>query len=258
MKQLKVIKIGGQLIDDKANLEAFLRDLATLTGLKILVHGGGTLATKLAKRLGIPVKMKDGRRITNKETLALTTMVYAGDINKTIVAKLQANNCNAMGLSGTDANTILAKKRLIDEIDYGYVGDVKCINTKTIDLLLKNDITPVFCAITHNGEGQLLNTNADTIAAELAVAFAKTYQTNLYYCFEKSGVLRNINDNSSIINHINLKDYNELINKGIITKGMLPKTTNCFYALNNKVHKVCIGNTDMLFKPSQPHTTLTI
>ena len=188
MQTLKIIKIGGNIIDDQKALSDFLKQLAPLEGPKILVHGGGKLASKMTERLEVPVKMHNGRRITDAETLDIVTMVYAGKINKTIVAQLQANQCNAIGLTGSDGNTIITEKRAINQIDFGFVGDVKAVNTDSLDLLIDNKITPVFCAITHDKKGQLLNTNADTIASELAIAFSKNFRTELYYCFEKNGV----------------------------------------------------------------------
>ena len=188
METLKIIKIGGNIIDDSQALQSFLRQFTLLKGPKLLVHGGGKLATQMADKMNIPVRMNEGRRITDASTLDIITMVYAGKINKNIVAQLQANNCNAIGFSGADGNSIVSVKRPVETIDYGFVGDVKQVNTNTLEVLLNNHITPVFCAITHDENGQLLNTNADTIASELAIGFAKQFKTELYYCFEKSGV----------------------------------------------------------------------
>jgi len=256
MKTLKIIKIGGNIIDDEASLASFLKDFALLKGQKILVHGGGKLATELANTLHVEVKMIDGRRITDQKTLAVITMVYAGKINKTIVAKLQAFNCNTIGFSGADGNTIVSIKRPVKDIDYGFVGDVTKVNTTVIKLLLKHEITPVFCAITHNKKGQLLNTNADTIATELAIALSKIYNTELYFCFEKNGVLQNLEDSASVIENINTKTYQTLIDKGIITEGMLPKLNNCFNAITHNVAKVCIGKPEMLFNSTSKFTTI--
>ena len=177
MKTLKVIKIGGNIIDNEQALLTFLKEFSTIEEPKLLVHGGGKLATKLAKQMQVEVKMIDGRRITDAETLDIITMVYAGKINKHIVANLQANNCDAIGFSGADGNTIVSDKRPVKTIDYGFVGDVKQVNTKSLELLLNNNITPVFCAITHDQNGQLLNTNADTIASELAIALSQIFKT---------------------------------------------------------------------------------
>jgi len=207
MKTLKVIKIGGNIIDNDNALQQFLKDFASIKTPKILVHGGGKLATKLAQQMQVEVNMVDGRRITDQDTLDIITMVYAGKINKTIVAQLQANNCNAIGFSGADGNTIISNKRPVKAIDYGFVGDVKKVNTKTLELLLNNHITPIFCAITHDENGQLLNTNADTIASEIAIGFAPIYNTALYYCFEKNGVLKDVENNDSVIENINTESY---------------------------------------------------
>lgn len=256
METLKIIKIGGNIIDDSQALETFLRQFALLKGLKLLVHGGGKLATQMAQKMNIPVQMNEGRRITDSDTLDVITMVYAGKINKNIVAQLQANTCNAIGFSGADGNTIVSAKRSIQPIDYGFVGDVKQVNTNTLEVLLNNNITPVFCAITHDENGQLLNTNADTIASELAIGFAKHFKTELYYCFDKTGVLRDITDNNSVVTNINTVTYQSLINDGIIADGMLPKLNNCFHAINNNVDKVCIGKPSMLFETNTLYTTI--
>lgn len=256
METLKIIKIGGNIIDNKDALLSFLTSFSTLKGPKILVHGGGKLATQMAKQMNVPVKMNEGRRITDTDTLEIITMVYAGKINKNIVAQLQAKHCNSIGFSGADGNTIVSIKRPIQLIDYGFVGDVKQVNTNTLEILLNNTITPVFCAITHNENGQLLNTNADTIASELAIGFTSIYNTELYYCFDKNGVLQDISDDNSVVENINTHSYQTLINDGIITDGMLPKLNNCFHALNNKVIKVCIGKPSMLFETNAIYTTI--
>lgn len=257
MRVLKIIKIGGNIIDNEAALNAFLKDFAKIESPKILVHGGGKLATKLAHQMQVEVKMVDGRRITDQDTLDIITMVYAGKINKDIVAKLQANHCNAIGFSGADGNAIVSVKRPVKTIDYGFVGDVVKVNTNTLEVLLNNGVTPVFCAITHDEKGQLLNTNADTIASELAIGFANSFATELYYCFEKNGVLQDINDENSVIKHIDSKNYQDLIDHNIIADGMLPKLNNCFHAIHKNVKKVCIGKPDMLFNKNTNFTTIT-
>ena len=257
MKTLKIIKIGGNIIDNEAALSSFLKAFATIESPKILIHGGGRLATQLAHELGLEVKMIDGRRITDKATLDLITMVYAGKINKNIVAQLQSKKCNAIGFSGADGNTIVSKKRPIKTVDFGFVGDVEKVNTTILEVLLEHNITPVFCALTHDQKGQLLNTNADTIASELAIGFADKYQTELYYCFEKNGVLKNVNDPDSVIEHITTKTYQNLIDDKIIVDGMLPKLNNCIHAIEKNVYKVCIGKQEMLFKPNANFTTIT-
>ncbi|WP_198520001.1 acetylglutamate kinase [Olleya sp. Bg11-27] len=257
MKTLKIIKIGGNIIDDDDALQQFLKAFATIDGPKILVHGGGKLATKLTQQMQVGVKMIDGRRVTDQVTLDIITMVYAGKINKTIVAQLQAHNCNAIGFSGADGNTIVSDLRPSEPIDYGFAGDVVKVNTETLELLLNNNVSPVFCAITHDKNGQLLNTNADTIASELAIGFASIYNTELYYCFEKNGVLEDVDNDDSVIENINTKSYPSLIENGIIYEGMLPKLNNCFHAINHQVQKVCIGKSQMLFRKNNKHTTIT-
>lgn len=256
METLKIIKIGGNVIDNVEALEVFLHGFATIQEPKILVHGGGKLATKLANQMDVPVKMTNGRRITDADTLDIITMVYAGKINKNIVAKLQSYKCNSVGFSGADGNTIISDKRSTDPIDFGYVGDVKTVNTETVDILLKGNVTPVFCAITHDEAGQLLNTNADTIASELAIGFSKLYNTQLYYCFEKNGVLLDVENDDSVIEHINSETYETLKEDGVIADGMLPKLDNCFHAISHNVKKVCIGKPEMLFYKNTKHTTI--
>jgi len=257
MKTLKIIKIGGNIIDDDNALQQFLKAFATIDVPKILVHGGGKLATKMAEQMQVEVNMIEGRRVTDQVTLDIITMVYAGKINKTIVAQLQANHCNAIGFSGADGNTIVSDLRPSKPIDYGFAGDVKHVNTETLEILLNNNITPVFCAITHDKNGQLLNTNADTIASELAIGFASVYNTELYYCFEKNGVLENVEEDDSVIENINTKTYKTLVENKVIFEGMLPKLNNCFHAVNNQVQKVCIGKSNMLFDKNNKYTTIS-
>jgi acetylglutamate kinase len=244
--ELSIIKIGGNIIDDESKLAGFLDAFAAVPGKKILVHGGGKLATKLAEGLGIPQQLVDGRRITDAETLKIVTMVYAGTINKTIVAHLQARGCNAVGLTGADGNAILAHKRTHPTIDYGYVGDVDTINTSLLTSMLLLDKTLVFAPITHDGKGQLLNTNADTIAQELARALSTTFEVSLVYSFEKSGVLMNAADDGSVISRINPSYYQELKDQQVIFAGMIPKLDNAFAALRSGVGKVIIGRAEEL------------
>ena len=247
-KNLYVIKIGGNVIDNSENLHRFLKDFTALTGHKILVHGGGKIATQLSETLGIEPKLVDGRRITDIETLRVVTMVYGGLINKNMVAQLQRYGCNAIGLTGADGDMIKAKKRPVKTIDYGFVGDLDkhSVNTQNLASLLKAAFTPVFCALTHDGEGQLLNTNADTIASALAIALAATFNTTLIYCFEKKGVLKDINDESSLIEEINPAGYEELKKQQVIHSGMLPKLDNAFSAIACGVSGVVIGHSDDL------------
>lgn len=255
--KLKVIKIGGNIIDDATALDAFLSSFAALEGPKVLVHGGGKLASRLAKQMQIPVQMVDGRRITNAETLDVITMVYAGKINKNIVAKLQANDCNAVGFSGADGNTIIAEKRPIKEIDYGFVGDVVKVETNVLKLLLENNVTVAFCAISHDQNGQLFNTNADTIASEISIALSKDFEVELYYCFEKNGVLKDVEDNASVIETIDTNSYQKLKASNVIFEGMIPKLDNCFYALENGVQNIHLGTPAMIFETQNQHTTIT-
>ena len=250
---LYIIKIGGNIIDDEKKLLSFLKDFASIDGGKILVHGGGKLATKMAEQMNIPQQVIDGRRITDAETLKIVTMVYAGYINKNIVAKLQMNNCNAIGLCGADGDAILAHKRKHPVMDYGYVGDVDAINTHLITNLLEKNLTPVFAPITHDQQGQLLNTNADTIAQELAKGLSNEFDVSLIYSFEKSGVLLDVDDESSVITKLNWEEY-QILKKpgspsgdgGKIFSGMIPKLDNAFAALNSGVKKVIIGKTENL------------
>ncbi len=255
---LSIVKIGGNVIENADELDQFLLNFSQLEGPKILVHGGGKLATKLASKLGIESQLANGRRITNAKSLEIITMVYGGLTNKNIVAKLQALDTNAVGLSGADGNAILAHKRPVKNIDFGFVGDIDSINSKLLNTLLQAGITPVFCAISHDGKGQLLNTNADTIASEIAIGMSSIYDTTLYYCFEKKGVLMDVEDGESVVQYINTKTYSDLLDKEVIADGMLPKMENCFHALQNNVGKVCIGDISMLQPNAKLFTTLTL
>ncbi len=246
MAKLYVIKIGGNIIDDEAKLASFLKDFASIEEKKILVHGGGKLATRLAEKLGVEQQLVDGRRITDAETLKIVTMVYAGFVNKNIVAALQANNCNAIGLCGADGDAILAHKRQHPMLDYGFVGDVDAINTDLISGLLEKNIAVVFAPITHDQQGQLLNTNADTIAQEVAKGMSNIYDVQLIYSFEKSGVLLDANDDTTVIPEINLSYYQQLKSKNKIFAGMIPKLDNAFAALKSGVGKVIIGKAENL------------
>jgi acetylglutamate kinase len=241
---LFVIKIGGNIIDDASKLNDFLKQFAAIQGKKILIHGGGKLATQLAKDLGIEQEMVDGRRITDAATLKIVTMVYAGFINKNIVAILQSNGNNAIGFTGADANLIKAHKRLASAsngIDYGFVGDVDVVNTAAIEPLLIQDIAIVVAPITHDGNGQLLNTNADTIAQSIATSMSGKYEVSLLYCFEKNGVLLDANDDTSVIPAINPSYFKKLKEEQLIFAGMIPKLENAFEALERGVGKVIIG-----------------
>lgn len=258
MEKLYVVKIGGNIIDDVEKLKGFLSLFATIQAPKILVHGGGKLATGLAADLGIEQQLIEGRRITDANTLKVVTMVYAGYINKNIVAQLQAFHCNATGLSGADGNMLLAHKRQHATIDYGFVGDVDAVNEKYLKTLLKQGITPVICPITHDGNGQLLNTNADTIAQETAKALCMAYDVQLIYSFEKRGVLLNADDETTLIKSINPTYYQQLKGEGAIFAGMLPKLDNAFAALQSGVGKVIIGRAEELHALIDNHTGTTI
>jgi len=259
MKQkLSIIKIGGNIIEDQEFLSQFLKLFAQLEGNKILVHGGGKRATEFGKRLGIESKMVDGRRITDAKSLELVVMVYAGLVNKNIVAELQSNDSNAIGLSGADANTVIAVKRPVNPLDFGLVGDIVDVNTNSISKLLSAEFVPVFCALTHDRNGQLFNTNADTIASEVAIAMSRAYDTTLYYCFEKKGVLRSVTDEDSVIRKIDQKIYKKLKKDKIVADGMLPKLDNCFHALKKDVHQVCIGDISMFEPEAKLFTTITL
>jgi acetylglutamate kinase len=245
---LTVIKIGGNIIDDTDKLAAFLQDFAKVEGHKILVHGGGKIASDIGKKLGIEPNYVDGRRITDAPTLNLVTMVYGGLINKKMVAALQSYCCNAIGLTGADGGILPAVKRPVDDIDYGFVGDVQSdkINGALIYKLLESGLTPVFAPLTYDVRGSLLNTNADTIAQEIAQALSHFTQVQLIYCFEKKGVLVDPEDDTTIITSIIAKDFEELKEKGIITGGMLPKLENAFAAIGKGVSKVTIGDANDL------------
>lgn len=248
MKQLTIIKIGGNVIDNSANLHQFLLDFTALPGDKILVHGGGKIATELGESLGIEAKMVEGRRITDIETLRIVTMVYAGLINKNMVAQLQAKGSNAIGLTGADGNIIKARKRPVKEIDYGFVGDLdeNSVSSTMLDSLLKAGLVPVLCAITHDGDTQLLNTNADTIASSVAVAMSALYETRLVYCFEKKGVLKDVNDDDSVVREIKANEFEGLKADGTVQGGMIPKLHNAFEAIKKGVSAVYIGKADEL------------
>lgn len=241
---LNIIKIGGNVIDDDIQLENFLEKFAAVPGKKILVHGGGKIATRIAAALNIEAKMVDGRRITDAAMLDVATMVYAGLTNKKLVATLQKYQCDAVGLSGADANVIKSVRRPVREIDYGFVGDILAdsVNTLAIKKFLDAGFTPIFSAITHNGNGQLLNTNADTIASALATALSNHYETCLIYCFEKNGVLYDVNNEHSVIETITAAQFEQYKENGVISDGMIPKLQNAFDAIQKGVKSVYIGN----------------
>lgn len=240
MEKLTIIKVGGKIVENDESLQSLLKEFAKIEGFKILVHGGGRSATKMAEELGIESKMVDGRRITDKETLKVVTMVYAGLVNKNIVAKLQALDIDAIGLTGADMNIILSDKRPVKEIDYGFVGDVKEVSAEKLFTLLKHDLVPVLAPLTHDGKGSMLNTNADTIAAETAKALSSSFEVDLVYCFEKAGVLMNENDESSVISEIDKSKFTQLTKDGVINGGMIPKLENAFESIESGVKNVII------------------
>ena len=248
MKKLYVIKIGGNIIDNPLALEQFLTDFAAIEGYKILVHGGGKVATDISKGLGIEAQMVDGRRVTDAETLKIVTMVYAGFINKNVVAQLQAKSCNAIGLTGADANLIKSHKRAVKTVDYGFVGDVDEVNSAILKMLIENNLTPIIAPITHNKAGVLLNTNADTVASTIAVGMSQVFDVELVYCFELKGVLRDFEDKNSVINEIDTTYYAQLKADGIVSKGMIPKLDNAFDAIKAGVSAVRICQADDLLQ----------
>ncbi|NML71441.1 acetylglutamate kinase [Chryseobacterium sp. RP-3-3] len=239
-EKLYIIKIGGALIDNTELLDQFLDQFSEIGEKKILVHGGGKLATTLADKLGIEQKLVNGRRITDKDTLDIVSMVYAGSINKNIVAKLQAKNCDAIGFSGADGNIIEARKRIHPEIDFGFVGDIdkQSINENLLSKLIDLDLIPVFSAITHDKKGNLLNTNADTIASVIAQSLSDVYDVELLFCFDKEGVLENVEDPGSIIKRVSAEEFSVLKEAGKLHKGILPKLENALGAVKNNVNKV--------------------
>jgi acetylglutamate kinase len=242
MDRLTIIKVGGKVVEDPKSLQALLDQFDKISGNKILVHGGGRTATEIANKLGIKTKMVDGRRITDAETLEVVTMVYGGLVNKRIVAELQARNCNAVGLTGADLDLIRAKKRPIKEIDYGFVGDIEEVNTKELRLLINENIVPVIAPLTHDGKGNLLNTNADTIASEIATELSNNFSVYLFYCFEKKGVLIDPEDESSVIYDLDKPLFDKYKTEGIISAGMIPKLDNGFRAKQKGVKEVLITN----------------
>jgi len=263
---LYIIKVGGQLIDNPKKLEEFLQLFATFTITKknltpcytLLVHGGGKLASQLSEKMGIVPQMIEGRRITDAETLKIVTMVYAGYINKNIVAQLQALGCNAVGLTGADGNTVQAHKRNHPTIDYGWVGDIDQVNTTFLKGLLLSEATPVLAPITHDKKGQLLNTNADTLAQEIAVSLSNSFQTRLLFTFEKEGVLENSEQEDSVLQSINPSLYEQLKKTGQIHAGMIPKLDNAFSALRAGVQQVIIGKAEKLQDLVQGNAGTTI
>ena len=246
MERITVVKIGGNVIDNPAALERFVERFAALPGAKILVHGGGKLATRLAERLGLEVRMVDGRRITDKGTLDVVTMVYAGLVNKQLVASLQAAGCNALGLSGADGNAVTARRRAPEPVDFGFVGDIERVDSELLRRLLEAGIVPVFCAIMHDGRGSLLNCNADSVASAVALGAARIAPSDLVFCFEKRGVLRDPDNDASVIPEITAASFEELRRTGVVSRGMLPKIENALRAVADGVRSVVIKHADDL------------
>lgn len=237
---LHICKVGGKVIDDDRELTHFLKNFARISGHKVLVHGGGNIATQVADRLGIKTQMIEGRRVTNQAMLEVVAMVYGGLVSKKIVARLQAMSCNAVGLSGADMNCITAHQRPTEPVDYGYVGDIRYVNATVLTGLLEQQITPILAPLTHDGQGQLMNTNADAIAAAIAVALVQDFDVRLYYCFEKPGVLTDVADDASLIESMNFAEYQRLKGQGVVADGMIPKLDNAFDTLQQGVSQVCI------------------
>lgn len=238
--KLTIIKVGGKIVEEEASLKQLLEDFSEIKGHKILVHGGGRSATKIAEKLGIESKMVNGRRITDVDTLQVVTMVYGGLVNKNIVAGLQSIHVNALGLTGVDMDVIRSEKRPVKDIDYGFVGDVKKVKADVLKLLLDQQIVPVLAPLTHDGQGNMLNTNADTIASETAQAMAEYYEVTLVYCFEKKGVLLDENDDDSVIPELDKVAFQKYTKEGIIQGGMLPKLENAFGSIEKGVKEVVI------------------
>lgn len=253
MEKLTVIKVGGKIVEEPDTLQQLLADFAAIPGYKVLVHGGGRSATRLAAQLGIESRMVGGRRITDAETLKVVTMVYGGLVNKNIVAGLQARGVNALGLTGADMDVLRSVKRPVKDVDYGFVGDVKQANGALLADLIHKGIVPVMAPLTHDGEGHMLNTNADTIAGETAKALAPYFDVTLTFCFEKKGVLRDENDDDSVIAHITEPEFKQLVADGVVQGGMIPKLENSFQAIHAGVKEVVITLASAIGKEGGTH-----
>ncbi len=252
-EKITVIKVGGKIVEEEHSLSALLDRFAAIEGHKVLIHGGGRSATRIAGSMGIESRMVEGRRITDEAMLRVVTMVYGGLVNKNIVAKLQARNVNALGLTGADCNIITARKRAVKDIDYGFVGDVERSDGDMLKRLIEQGLVPIIAPLTHDKMGNLLNTNADTMAAETAKALAGFYNVTLMFCFELPGVMRNPEDPDSIIGTITSNSYKELKESGVISGGMIPKIDNAFNAIENGVEKVIITRADSIDGTSGTH-----
>lgn len=246
MNKLTLVKVGGKIVEDSETLKQLLSDFSKIEGHKVLVHGGGRSATALATKLGIESQMVNGRRITDEETLKVVTMVYGGLVNKQIVARLQSIGVNALGLTGADLNYMRSEKRPVKEVDYGFVGDVKEVNAGILADLIARGVVPVLAPLTHDNAGNMLNTNADTIAGEAAKALAKHFEVTLMYCFEKKGVLMSEADDESVIPEITPALFEKYVADGIINGGMIPKLENSFEAINAGVKQVVITRADLI------------
>ncbi|MGK7393811.1 MAG: acetylglutamate kinase [Candidatus Cyclobacteriaceae bacterium M3_2C_046] len=240
MEKLKIIKIGGKVIDNPELLKSFLQDFAGISGKKILVHGGGKIASTFSAKMGIEPNMVNGRRVTDAETLEIVLMVYGGLINKKMVADLQSLDCNALGLTGADLNILKAYKRPPEPVDYGFVGEIEQVNHTMLKMLLENGVVPVLAPLSHDKKGQMFNTNADTIAAGAAVGLSCEYDVDLYYCFEKQGVLGDPADDDSVIEKIAFREFADLQKSGVISEGMIPKLENSFECIQKGVKQVII------------------
>lgn len=249
MEKLTIIKVGGKIVEETDSLHSLLTQFAQIPGHKLLVHGGGRSATKMAEQLGIEQQMINGRRITDAETLRIVTMVYGGLVNKQIVAALQARGINALGLTGADMNVVRSHKRPVKDIDYGFVGDVETVNAELLADLIARDVVPVMAPLTHDGKGSMLNTNADTIAGETAKALAAFFDVTLMFCFEKKGVLLNPDDDDSVISRITSSELPQLVRDGVVQGGMLPKLDNSFAAIAAGVSKVIITQAQAIDNP---------
>lgn len=247
-EKLTLIKVGGKIVEEEQSLMSLLNDFAVIDGHKLLVHGGGRSATKLASQLGIESKMVDGRRVTDENTLKVVTMVYGGLVNKNIVAGLQALHINALGLTGADMNLIRSEKRPVKDVDYGFVGDVKEVNAGLLASLIHQGIVPVLAPLTHDKKGHMLNTNADTIAGEVAKALAKHFDVTLIFCFEKKGVLMDENNDESVIPEIDRQAFARYVKEGIIQGGMIPKLENAYQAIDAGVKQVIITQASQINK----------
>ena len=252
-EKLTIIKVGGKIVEESESLGNLLDRFAAIEGRKLLIHGGGRSATRMAERLGIESRMVNGRRITDEATLQVVTMVYGGLVNKNIVAQLQARGINALGLTGADCNIIKAHKRPVKDVDYGFVGDVDGADGKMLSALIEQGIVPVVAPLTHDGNGNMLNINADTMAAETAKALAPYYDVTLTYCFEFPGVMRDPEDETSLIATITHESYKTLLADGIVSGGMIPKIDNAFNAIENGVKEVVITRADAIDGVSGTH-----